>query len=51
VDIIRSLLRQFGQTNEGFQLLEAEYQAYSRIESGVSPLQLTDAKRILRSLV
>ncbi|KAK4442808.1 hypothetical protein QBC34DRAFT_223631 [Podospora aff. communis PSN243] len=50
-DIIRSLVRQIGQTTEGFQLLEREYQAYPRAGLDVSPLQLTDAKRLLRSPV
>lgn len=32
-------------------MLEAEYRVYHRTAAGVSPLQLTDAKRLLRSLV
>ena len=51
IDIIRSFVRQFGQTAEGFRLPEAEYQIYPRTESGIDPLQLSDAKRLLRSLV
>lgn len=50
-DILRCLLRQFGQVTEGFQLLEAEHRARHRAGKQDSPLQLADVKKLLRSLI
>jgi hypothetical protein len=47
-DILRSILRQFGQATEGFQLLKDEYESRP-IERRA--LQLSDTKRLLKRLV
>ncbi|KAF2660291.1 hypothetical protein K491DRAFT_77386 [Lophiostoma macrostomum CBS 122681] len=47
-DILRSILRQFGQSTEGFQLLAEEYKSRPQNRK---ELQLSDTKRLLRQLV
>jgi hypothetical protein len=47
-DILRSILRQFGQSTEGLQMLKEEYKSRPRNRRA---LQLSDTKRLLRKLV